>query len=186
MKTITRLVAALAIALLVPLLHSPSASAAQIVQPSGRPGYVSLNGPMITGYDFQTRLANGTYFYSKSWEASGFTVGRSAAYNGVQDVVGIYALQRFVNGQWTTWTRREYSGRVSGTGTVNFPRWAYYPSNQPNSRYAYRFVYVIAWFVAGTTQRLGMETIVPSTTADNRCHTRFGLRCESYWDGIVF
>ncbi len=181
-----RLVAVLAIALLVPILHAPTADAAQFQTPTGRPGAVNLNGPMITGYDFQTRLANGTYFYSKSWEASGFTVGRSPGYAGAQDVVGIYALQRHINGRWTTWESRTYNGRVSGAGTLRFPQWAHYPTNQPNSRYGYRMIYVVGWFVAGTNQSVGSATVVPSTTNDNRCHTRFGLRCEAYWDGIVF
>lgn len=186
MKTLARTIAVLVVALLLPLLHTTSADAAQYESVSGRPGSVTLQGAMVTGYDMSTRLANGTYFFSKSWEAGGFTVGRSPAYAGTQDVIGVYALQRFVNGTWTTWVSRTYNGRVSGNGTLRFPAWAHHPANVPNNRASYRVVYGVAWYVAGTTRHLSTVTIRPSTTADNRCHTRFGLRCDAYWDGIVF
>jgi hypothetical protein len=187
MKTLARIAAVLVVALLVPFLHTSPASAAQYAQLSGRPGSVSLNGPMLTGYDMRTRLSNGTYVFSKSWEASGFTVGRSPAYTGTQDVVGIYVLQRYINGTWTAWVSQNYSGRVSGTGTLRFPAWVHHPTNVPSYRQSYRVAYVVAWYVAGTSQNLATVTITPSTTADNRCHTVFGFfRCDAYWDGIVF
>lgn len=185
MNVLIRIVAALTFLLALTFAHPPTADAAQVYSPAGRPGPVNLNGPMVTGYDFQTRLADGRYLTTKSWEASGFSVGRSPAYNGSQDIVAVYALQRFVDGRWTTWVQRQYSGRTSG-GAITFPRWVYSPPTLQDRRYGYRVVYVLGWFVAGTNQHLGSESIIPSTTADNRCQMRFGTRCDAYWDGIVF
>ena len=56
MKTLTRLIASLSLALLVPLLHMPAANAAKYQVSTGHLGAVSLNGPMLNGYDHQTRL----------------------------------------------------------------------------------------------------------------------------------
>ncbi|WP_183092722.1 hypothetical protein [Nocardioides stalactiti] len=184
MKTITRLVAILALVLL-PLLHTPSAGAAQIQTSSYRPGPVWVNTPMITGYDHQVRLANGYYMTTKSFELGGFVAGRSPAYAGAQDIYGFYVIQRYVGGRWEAWTWQEHSGR-SFSGNMSFPRWVFNPANQPNNRYAYRAVYVVSWYVAGTNRELGTVTIVPNRTADNQCVIRFGTRCGSYTDSIVF
>ena len=187
MKILTRLVAALAITLLLALLHTASATAAALFPGwTGRLGAVTLNGPMLTGYDLQTPLANGTSLTSKSWGASGFTVGSSPAYSGTQDVVVTYSLQRNINGQWTQWVQQDYRGRVTGAGTLLFPPWTYTPASLPINRFGYRFVYGITWFVVGTNNQLGSTWVVPNSTADNRCQIRFGTPCAVYWDGIVF
>lgn len=186
MKIIARLVAVLSIVLLTAVLHAPDASAARIQTVSGRSGAVWTNGPMLTGYDHRVRLANGYYMTTRTWEAGSYTVGRSGSYAGTQDIVGVQMIQRYINGQWTTWTQRELSGRASGSGTVTFPRWAWYPANQPQNRFAYRTVFVIGWYIAGTTRELGAAVVFPNSTSDNRCVIAFNTPCNVYWDGIVF
>lgn len=186
MKILTRLVAALAIALLLALLHTASATAAQYQGWIGQLGAVALNGPLLTVYDRQQPGLGGTYLTVKTWEASGFTVGSSPAYSGTQDVVVTYSLQRFINGQWTQWVKMDYGGRVTGAQTLRFPPWAYTIIPADTTRFPYRFVYGISWRVAGTTTILGTTGVGPNSTADHRCHIRFGTPCEVYWDGIVF
>jgi hypothetical protein len=185
MKHLTRLVAALALGLLLPLLHAPSASAAQVQSSTGQRGSVWVDAPMITGYDHRVRMASGYYLSTKSWEVGGFTAGRSPAYAGAQDIVGVYIIQRYVGGRWVGWTNTTYSGRTS-SGALTFPRWVYNPATLQDTRYAYRTVYFIAWMVAGTDRQIASATIMPNRVADNRCVMQFGTRCEAYWDGIVF
>ena len=142
--------------------------------------------PCSTATTTRPDSADGRYLPYRTWQASGLTVGRSGAYAGMQDVVVIYYLQRIVNGSWVTWASQTYSGRMSGAGTVTFPRWVFNPSSQPSYRNSYRVVYGLAWAVAGSSQVLGNGVIVPSTTGDNRCVIAFGTPCQAYWDGIVF
>lgn len=183
-RIIVRLVAVLALAFVVPLLHVESASAAQALAVSGRPGYVSLNGPMITGYDMATRLSNGTYFYSRSFETSGITVGRSSAYTGTQYVYVTYRLQDY-SGGWRTWQQRSYHGYVAANGTLSFPRWVYNPASVANNRAAYRFTIQISWYHPTTSQLLGQEVLIPNNYYDTKCQTQY-LRCNAYTDGIFF
>ena len=184
MKILTRPVAALA--LLLALLPTAPTTAAQYQGSFGRLGAVTLNGPMLTGFDTQQPGLGGTYLTIKNWQASGFTVGSSPAYSGTQDVLVIYSLQRFINGQWTQWVKMDYSGRVTGAGTLRFPPWTYSIIPAFNTRFPYRVVYGLTWRIAGTTTTLGTTGVGPNSMADNVCRMRFGTPCQAYPDGISF
>ena len=185
MKILTRLGAALASTLLLAFLHTASPTAAQWYGRTGQIGAVTLNGPMLTGYDGQRPGLGGTYLTVKNFEATGITVGSSPAYPGPQDVLAIYVLQRVINGQWTNLTQSPmYQGRVTGAGRWRFPAWTY--SSMTQNRFSYRFIYYITWGVADTGTVLGSTFVVPDSTGENRCQIRYGTHCVPYTHSIWF
>ena len=175
------------IATLVTTLSAQPASAATTQSVTGRPGAVSLYGPMITGRDqivYNGYPGYGSY-YTRIFDIAGVSVGRSGAYAGTQRIYGAYLLQRYYDGAWrtvqqsTTW----YS-TVSGTNRLSFPAYTFTGGQQMLGSYGYRIAVVLTWQNTSTGAILGRERVVPSTTADTRCATRM-IGCRSYWDGIV-
>ena len=176
--------AAVVSSLLMTLFAATPAEAATTVGAAGRIGSITLNGPMINGYDVGQRLANGTYFYSKNWNVGGFTVTRSpASYR--QRVTGKSTIQKWNGARWVDIQSRTWSGTVAGTGTLRFPGWTYSPTNVPNNRASYRVNFLITWTNTANGQLVALTGVVPNKYSDNRCATTF-FTCRTYTDGINF
>lgn len=180
---ITSMLAAFAVLLSIVAAQPASAAVAQNV--SGRPGSVSVNGPLITGRDVMYYNGYAGSYYTRTFSTAGVSVARSGAYAGTQRVGGSYSLQRWVNGGWqNVQISGTYSGTVSGTGRLTFPAMSFSNPPQYTGRFPYRIRVTLVWQNYSTGAMLGVENIVASTYADNQCATRF-IACRSYTDTIV-
>jgi hypothetical protein len=182
LRTARRLAVLVSAALMIPMLSSPPASAVAATNASGRPGAVTVTLPMITGYDLSIPSAGNP----RMWETKGMVVGRSAGSTGTQTVSARYVLQKSANGGWTNYFQSgDYSGTITGNGTLRFPSWTATPASQPINATGYRFVYHIVWSSTSTGAVLGAESVYPNRNGENACHT-IVRRCTAYYDGIVF
>lgn len=173
----------LLLAVILTLVQPVRADAAYYAGVTGRIGSVSLNGPMINAYDVAQSLWNGTTFYSKNWNVGGYSVSRSPS-SWSQRVTAVSTIQRW-DGRWVDIQSRNFSGSVSGSGTLTIPAWTWAPANVPNNRASYRVNYQIRWNDSSSGQLLAYTAILPNRYADNRCSTR-KFFCTAYTDGLNF
>lgn len=174
-----------AFAMLLSVLAAQPASAAVAQNVSGRPGSVSLNGPMITGRDIMYYNGYAGSYYTRTFSTAGVKVAPSRAYAGTQRVQGRYALQRWVNGGWeNVQFSGAYTGTVYGTGRLTIPSVSFSNPPQYIGRFPYRIRVSLVWTKASTGATIGMENVVSSSYSDNQCSTRF-IACSVYTDSIV-
>ena len=172
-------------AVLLSLVTAQPASAAIAQNISGRPGAVSLNGPLITGRDIMYYNGYAGSYYTRTFSTAGVKVAPSRAYAGTQRVQGRYALQRWVNGGWqNVQFSGVYTGTVAGTGRLTIPAVSFSNPPQYIGRFAYRIRVSLVWTKASTGATIGMENVVSSNYSDNQCATRF-ISCQVYTDSIV-
>lgn len=180
-RSARRVAAVLAAAVLVPLLSAQPASAVAATSVTGRPGPVTVTLPMLGAYEQVTPQAS-----MRQLATNGMVVGRSSAAAGSQLVSAQYVLQRSVNGRWVNLEfSPQYSGTISGTGTLRFPAWSKVPLVQDLRATGYRFVYNIVWASYTTGTAIAAEQVYSNRPGENLCYTRT-RRCTAYTDGVVY
>jgi hypothetical protein len=175
---------ALALAILTALLPA-RADAAYLSASSGRLGSISLQGPRLAASDLARQMANGYYSYSKHFTAGALSVAPSPSSSGWQTVTVRSMVQRWDYSRWTTIAAREVSRYAGGSQWAGFPEWTWSPPTYLERRELYRVMQLVTWTDYSTGRLLAYTVVVPSTTADNACRTRW-VGCTSNTHSVRF